>query len=289
MQTVFSNSMVAHVWAQQNQENGRNSSSSIFFEGKTIYSYGRHFPMAEFHDDCILINSDRYSVTTGKHQSLVRQAIYGHNKTIFTVPDVSNPINHNKNIKWLKDSIKTLALKVARARSNKSWLLTEMQGTINEGNKYCEYFKLKESFKQLDNSELETILKHEKEERKKQNKHLKELKKQKVKESKLKLKRWMKQPQFYFNANDFPIMLRIKGQEIQTSQNAAIPIEHGLSAWKMVQKCKKEKREFIANGHTIKVGHFQVTKITKDGTLKAGCHTIKYGPMKYIARQLSWI
>ena len=48
MQTVFNNSMVAHVWAQQTQAHGRNAGNTFYFEGPTIYSYGEHFPIATF-------------------------------------------------------------------------------------------------------------------------------------------------------------------------------------------------------------------------------------------------
>jgi len=41
-----SNADVAHVWAQQVQDEER--SGNMFFEGDTIYSYGHHFPIARF-------------------------------------------------------------------------------------------------------------------------------------------------------------------------------------------------------------------------------------------------
>ena len=48
--TVFDNSMVAHVWAQQGQDFGRSNNGNLYFEGPTIFSYGSHFPIASFTD-----------------------------------------------------------------------------------------------------------------------------------------------------------------------------------------------------------------------------------------------
>lgn len=53
---------------------------NIISDGKTLYSYGDHFPMA-VHDDGssnILVNTAKYSQTTGKHQSALRGVLHEH-------------------------------------------------------------------------------------------------------------------------------------------------------------------------------------------------------------------
>lgn len=37
----MNNSMVAHLWANEKKESARGS--NLFFEGRSIYSYGYHF------------------------------------------------------------------------------------------------------------------------------------------------------------------------------------------------------------------------------------------------------
>lgn len=37
----MNNSMVAHLWANEKKESGKGS--NLFFEGRSIYSYGYHF------------------------------------------------------------------------------------------------------------------------------------------------------------------------------------------------------------------------------------------------------
>ena len=81
MKKVFDNSQLAHVWAQRTQDEGRTTNKNMFFSGDTIYSYGRHFPVATFIDEkstgetYVIYNNDSYSVSTTKHQSYVRRAV----------------------------------------------------------------------------------------------------------------------------------------------------------------------------------------------------------------------
>lgn len=50
--------------------------SNIITNGLDIYSYGYHFPMAvKSNDGAILVNSDRYSMTTSHHQSALRTVL----------------------------------------------------------------------------------------------------------------------------------------------------------------------------------------------------------------------
>jgi len=75
---------IATRWAERGakpdlaERNLRNC--NIIADGDTIYSYGRHFPIAEIYRHAngrarlILLNGDRYSVSTTGHQAAVRHA-----------------------------------------------------------------------------------------------------------------------------------------------------------------------------------------------------------------------
>lgn len=54
---------------------GKNSLKSLFIEGDTLYSYGHHFPLAKRKEGGFWVNTDKYSVTTSKQQSMVRGTI----------------------------------------------------------------------------------------------------------------------------------------------------------------------------------------------------------------------
>jgi hypothetical protein len=59
------NSMIAHEWAHGRDK--KYARSNVFAESGTIYSYGRHFPMARFYSvtgggRVVLFTSHGYSV-----------------------------------------------------------------------------------------------------------------------------------------------------------------------------------------------------------------------------------
>jgi hypothetical protein len=72
MRKVVSQSEVAHFWANQTQDEARNANGSFYFEGNTIYSYGKHFAIATHATNkdgksVVLFTSRSYSSTTAKH------------------------------------------------------------------------------------------------------------------------------------------------------------------------------------------------------------------------------
>ena len=54
---------------------GSNKQGSLFIDGDTLYSYGRHYPLAKRLSGAVWVNSARYSNTTSKQASLVRSAV----------------------------------------------------------------------------------------------------------------------------------------------------------------------------------------------------------------------
>ena len=71
------NRHVAELWMLHRDAKGLN----IFSDDGTIYSYGKHFPIArhirnQAHRDCILLTTERYSKTTSKHTSLTLEEIH---------------------------------------------------------------------------------------------------------------------------------------------------------------------------------------------------------------------
>lgn len=71
MRTVLTGDMVAHVWAQQKQSEGRSGNGNFYFTGRTLYSYGSHFPVGIFvaPGGPVFLNADSYSMSTNRHQS----------------------------------------------------------------------------------------------------------------------------------------------------------------------------------------------------------------------------
>lgn len=87
MKTVFDNDQTIHVWASQRQEAGRSNKGAVYFEGPALYSYGSHFLMGFILGEVAFLNSDKYSVTTSKHQTWTAYAV-NHMQRIY-LPDLT--------------------------------------------------------------------------------------------------------------------------------------------------------------------------------------------------------
>lgn len=119
MKTVVSPDMVAHLWANKSQSSARNSNRSFYFEDDTIYSYGRHFPIARHAthkgEPCILFTVRDYSPTTSNHKSMVRRAIQDGTKIFF----VREPETHGNFQKMEDDATKWLAEQAEQKKTDK--------------------------------------------------------------------------------------------------------------------------------------------------------------------------
>ncbi len=86
---------------------------------------------------------------------------------------------------------------------------------------------------------------------------------------------------------DTGILLRINGEQIETSQGARIPVEHAPRIWRLVQAVMSAGRPYERNGHTEHAGSYPINKVDTDGTLRAGCHVIPYAELAMLAKQLN--
>ena len=65
---------VAEAFASQSLPRGR--ASALYFDGPVAFSYGEHFPLAVITGPkAATVNVDKYSVTTGRHKSMIRFAL----------------------------------------------------------------------------------------------------------------------------------------------------------------------------------------------------------------------
>lgn len=105
----MTNEQIARAFAN-GDTTGYTNNQTLFIEGDTIYSYGHHFPIAKRYNGIYLFNSKSYSVTTSKHQSLVRCELGG---DVVNCPDC----DVTKAEEYLISSINELQSKQERARS----------------------------------------------------------------------------------------------------------------------------------------------------------------------------
>jgi hypothetical protein len=81
-------------------------------------------------------------------------------------------------------------------------------------------------------------------------------------------------------------MLRIVGDEVQTSLGASFPVEHARLGLRVVREVRATGEEYRRNGHTIHLGHYVIDRIEPNGTVHAGCHVVTWDEIERIASQL---
>ncbi len=111
-------------WNRTGDKNGNN----MFCEGNTIYSYGRHFPIAKLMGSVVLFNPEKYSVSTQKHQGIVHRQITGQ---IIKMIDC----DESKAVETFKDNIHAiehLTGKMKRARTRKEYYQEEIEELIEQ-------------------------------------------------------------------------------------------------------------------------------------------------------------
>lgn len=120
-QYVFSNEMVAHVWAQQRQDSGRSNNGQFYFQGRKLYSYGSHFLVGYVvAPGAVFLNSDGYSPTTGKHKGEASHAT-SHYSERFHVPGLTKFAEHLDAItRHRAEPRKGAALRDLQARTEKA-------------------------------------------------------------------------------------------------------------------------------------------------------------------------
>ena len=280
MKNIFTNSELAHTYANQSQQRGRTSSGSFYFEGKTIYSYGSHFPIANIvtndkGEEVMLFTYRRYSNTTAKQISIVRSATRQYKKIYCHTPKGNHLNNFDS---WLRLS-ELEGEKLKKAKKPELYL-NELNRLNKEVLEYAQFFsleipqKLKEVLSVKDKNEY---LQYES----KAAEFAKIEKAKKEKEQKMKfkedIKKWfnLETSRLYTNYKyDF---LRINDNRIETTQAVQIPIELGKRLYQSIKNGSLNVGDKVLN--------YSVNEIGKQ--IKIGCHTFKQSYLLKFGAQLS--
>lgn len=296
------NQNIAHLWASGNVESGKTSNGTMYFEGRTIYSYGSHYPIARMFSSCnvVLFNSASSSVTTeGKHKNRVRQAI-PHDYRTFAVPNVHFDDNlkakHLENWKYLVGQYESTLEEAKRAikTSRKDGRLVCADQFRQDANEYRRIFKITgrgvkilEPIKGLD----ERLDELRKESRKR------ELEETKAKAAKQAddLARWKRGefiPSGFYYSGDVQLRLitdihQPSKQTVQTSRGAEFPLTDAIKAYKHLKRLASSGKDFHRNGESIQLGPFQIDSTSwEEGEVRAGCHRVKWEVIKAFAVEI---
>lgn len=260
-----------HLFAQQSQNEG--NCGNVFFNGTKLYSYGRHYLLAEFITNkkgiqAVMINNVGYSVSTSKHIGLITRATRD-KKQFFSTQCEESKVLHQ---------LQNLAAKLVKAKKPQIYisqavgLLTrfddwqDFNGKSNNTVNLKEITKLRKLFLN-DSTLLSYKVKIEKLEVSKAKKKAIELKTELLK--------------FYDHKTDFLrydfdyLRVSENGENIETSQRVKIPMIEAVKLFKAI-KAGIDIRGYRLSNYIIK--SIDAKKLI------AGCHTIEVSEILRIGK-----
>lgn len=306
---------VAHNWAHQlnsKYKKDTGNGSNFYYEGKVIYSYGRHFPIAvigfkdrkknkdideliEFANNSELVvffTLRTYSNTTTKHINSVSSAC-SHLDVIYCKnPDEAFRNYHENNLVYWENRAKEQAQKLAKAKKPEKYF-GAIAHLLEQAGKYAAYFNIRLSkraypnlFITADAKTLEAIKKRQK---------VAEQAKERLFNEELRRFRTFTTKAGDFSDNITGVLnpkdhnrayLRYneRSKRIETSKGIQIPAEIAKRFYKWLQKiknvgCSGNCTESILNYrvHYVNANEFEI-----------GCHTIHMSEANAIAKLLGW-
>lgn len=141
MRNVFSSHRkVAQVWASQTQSEG--SASRVFFEAGTIYSYGKHFPIARILKDgkTCLFTTKGYSNSTSKHIGHTRWAAHEANLNVIYCYDIQDT---EASLKHWEANIREIISQLGNKRNRDvAGRIESIRNYVLELEAYCKLFNI---------------------------------------------------------------------------------------------------------------------------------------------------
>lgn len=289
MRTVFQNNEIAHVFASQTQSHGR--ASSIYFDNGTIYSYGRHFPMAAFSKDgkTVYFTTRSYSNSTAKHLNYTGQALRHFPMVYCYNPEQAARGTHYENLEAWNKSAQWIARKLPTARKPEKYL-SEIARERAQFETYCDHFKIRITKKMQakypyvfiqskDESEAArkkqaaALRKQQREEKKRAaERHAKELRE---------FRAFERERLYAHNGLDY-LRYNVQEDRVETSQGIRVERHEAERLLKVV-------RIAIERGGCTDCGtvnHIHKIKSISAETFVAGCHTIPIEEILEIGRQM---
>ncbi len=293
MKLVLSPDQVAHKWANQLQDEARNSGNTLFFDHSSIYSYGRHFCIAkhvtnESGERAILFTTRGYSVTTRKHIGIVRNAS-SHLKKIYCF-DPADSIAHN--IEAFESQIKNELAGLVKAKKPEKYINVALS-TLAEAKEYAAFFEIELPARIIDLVESaqtgkykEYLIKEaeviaEKAHARQENEKI-IFKKDLAKGRKGTWSRLSNRP---FD-RDY-LRLNKKGR-IETSQGVEIIKPIATLAYKVIINSIKNGGCETKENCNFKILEYNVSEVNKD-FIRVGCHTIDMKEINKMAKQIGII
>jgi len=307
---VFSSAgQVIHLWANQSQSEAR--CKNVFFNEKTIYSYGYHYVLGrivEFNgSQLFLINDSGYSVTTNKHISWAWSAVS--NRPRLKVDGLSR---HDYTSSDLKALVRAALLRQQDGLINslfnhfngRSFWRVETEkefyegkysdgGRIREFNELCKTLGFEALALDINDSYLELRFEHEREmiakkaaddARKNTPEYLAEKEREREKREARAIAKAAEDVSKWRSGGPLvesvralrPMILRVRGAVVETSDGASVPLSHALLLLKKIENGTAKAGD--------RIGHFSLTSVygSDDIRVRIGCHDIALSEAKAV-------
>ena len=92
----------------------------------------------------------------------------------------------------------------------------------------------------------------------------------------------------YHNLHGAPVALRIRGEMVETSHGAHVPLADAIRLWPMLLAARAEGRA-VHPATPPNLGHYLLWQINPDGSIIVGTHGISFSEMARVAEQLGLI
>lgn len=293
MRTVFkNNSEVCHIYATQSQDSGK--SGNIFFNNKDIYSYGMHYLAGRIYENkkqkAIIINSNKYSVSTSKHLSEISSAtshmiqVYGNPRDPRASLDRMHAELGDRYFDWFTRRSIRWDFDVEFIRD----IWSRFKEDIQNFNSACDFFKypslkisltddhkklLFEKFSQLkakykfDQSPEQLAKRSADQVKRVEAKAKKEAEKKQLEERDRaqQLEVWKSGGPLGSKIKYIrPQLIRINNDVVETTGGASAPLNEALDFYRLLKNGKAKEGD--------KVGQFELRDISR-GQISIGCHT----------------
>ena len=281
---VFPTDRIAHLWfhAHVDQEHARNAANNFYFQGAVIYSYGDHFPIAvRLTGGQVLFTSRSYSVTTARHIARVRQAITPGTPVFYA----DNPMARPDDIGVEHATLVATAREALAASKNKAQTVIRwraLKAVIANANAFAAFAKLRANHKLPANAaELDEL--HREYFAGVEARRLK-----RTEPSPERTAQWREGSLPNSGLPDAaPTMLRIVGENVETSKGAEFPLDHARKAAAYLGPRLASGEIFTANGRVLRLGVFTIDSLDECGTLRAGCHIIQKAELEHFLTLIS--
>jgi hypothetical protein len=244
---VVDTDTVAHLWAHQTQDHARNKLGNFYYDGATIYSYGRHFPIARITTDatgarCVLFTSRDYSMTTAKQKHIARMACS--HLALYTVehPDTEPcAADHDAMVRKASEA----ADKATRARKRADWHLSEAKCWIDQANEFNRAFNL--GLPHIDlaflGEHLAQIEERIEAERARQESERRAQARIAAQENRERLRAWLRGDSIHPPRTLRP-MVRVNGDMVETTWGASVPLADAQFTYNVAKACAAKGKTY---------------------------------------------